>query len=150
MDKIHVKGFVLHSQNSDNEHTHRVYITSWDGRPVYHVHQFGGVTSYDDGHVHEYAGVTEAAPTGVPHVHRYHTATSVNHGHTHVIQGVTGPAIDLPEGGHIHYFEGFTTVNGMRPHTTTTKAPRETSSNEQQKKAGEPFLTGSVLRCKKH
>lgn len=50
-------------------------------------------------------------------VHRFHTVTSLNDCHTHLIEGVTGPAIDLPSGGHIHYFEGYTTVNGMHPHS---------------------------------
>ena len=115
--KIPVKGIIYHTKGSGNEHSHGLYITSWDGRPVSHVHPFSGVTSYDVGHAHEYAGVTEPAPSGVPHVHRYHTVTSFNDGHTHTICGVTGPAIDLPGGGHIHAFEGFTTVNGKTPHT---------------------------------
>lgn len=117
MKKIPVKGFVYDSVNSRGEHSHGLYITSWDGRPVYHVHPFSGETSYEDGHVHQYAGVTEPAPTGVPHVHRYYTVTTMNDGHTHVIQGVTGQAIEAQGGGHFHYFEGFTTVNGIRPHT---------------------------------
>jgi hypothetical protein len=117
LKKIPVQGFVLHSEKSGNDHSHGLYITSWDGRPVYHVHPFSGVTSFNDGHAHQYAGYTEPAPTGIPHVHRYHTVTVVNDGHTHLIQGVTGPAVDLPGGGHIHHFEGFTTINGMRPHS---------------------------------
>ncbi|MEK8126640.1 YmaF family protein [Paenibacillus filicis] len=116
MKKIPVKGFVRHANTTGDQHAHGLYITSWDGRPVYHVHPFSGVTSYDDGHVHQYVGLTEPAPFGVPHVHQYYTVTSVNNDHKHVIQGVTGPAIAMPRGGHIHYFEGFTTVNGMRPH----------------------------------
>ncbi|WP_081756755.1 YmaF family protein [Gorillibacterium massiliense] len=116
MKKVPVQGYLYHAEGSENEHAHGLYITSWDGRPVHHVHPFSGDTSFDDGHCHQYAGVTEPAPTGVPHVHRYCTITTVNHGHTHVIEGVTGPAIDVPDGGHIHCFEGFTTVNGMRPH----------------------------------
>lgn len=114
--KVPVKGYVRHSKQEDGEHSHGLYVTSWDDRPVYHVHPFSGVTSYDEGHVHEYLDLTEPAPNGVPHVHQYHTVTSFNHGHTHVIEGVTGPAIDVPGGGHIHYFEGFTTINGNMPH----------------------------------
>jgi hypothetical protein len=63
--KVPVKGFVLHSKDSGNKHTHELLITSWEGRPVYHVHHFSGVTTYDDGYVHEYMSVTEPAPTGV-------------------------------------------------------------------------------------
>lgn len=116
MKKIPVTGYLLHTSNKEDEHSHKIYITSWDGRPIYHVHEFGGVTSFDDGHVHEYAGVTEPAPTGVPHNHRYYTNTTINNEHTHTIEGVTGPAIEVMGGGHIHYFEGFTTVNGRNPH----------------------------------
>jgi len=115
MERIPIKGYMVHANNAESDHSHGLYITSWDGRPV-HRHPFSGTTSYDDGHVHEYVGITEAAPTGVPHVHRYHTVTARNDGHTHVIDGVTGPAVDLPSGGHIHYFEGYTTVSGLRPH----------------------------------
>ncbi len=84
---------------------------------ILHRHMFSGITSLDYGHVHEYVGLTDPAPTGVPHVHRYHTVTSMNDGHTHIIEGATGPAINLPNGGHVHYLEGFTTINGMHPHT---------------------------------
>jgi len=115
--RIPVKGFVRHSMDKDGKHAHKLYITSWDGRIVYHVHGFGGVTSYDAGHRHEYAAVTEPAPTGVPHVHAYNTVTSFDDGHTHFISGVTGPAIEVPGGGHVHAFEGYTTVNGRTPHT---------------------------------
>ncbi|WP_235775473.1 MULTISPECIES: YmaF family protein [Paenibacillus] len=115
MKPIPVKGYILQNEEKGSDHSHHVYITSWDGRPV-HTHPFCGVTSCADGHKHEYAGVTEPAPTGVPHVHRYCTITTVEQGHKHVIQGVTGPAIPIPGGGHIHHFEGVTTVAGTRPH----------------------------------
>jgi hypothetical protein len=113
---IPVTGFLLCSEESDGTHSHKLYLTSWDGRPV-HVHAFAGTTSFDDGHNHEYAGVTAPAPTGVPHVHEYHTSTSFNDGHTHMIHGTTGGAIPIPGGGHYHYFSGYTSVNGRHPHT---------------------------------
>ncbi|WP_081754773.1 YmaF family protein [Paenibacillus durus] len=113
--KIPVTGFVVDSGDDDDRHSHKLYITSWNGCPV-HVHPFSGETSINDGHCHEYVGCTGPAPTGVPHVHKYHTVTSVNQNHTHLIHGVTGPAIDLPGGGHYHKFEGCTTINGRHPH----------------------------------
>ncbi len=113
---IPVTGFVLHSDDSDGQHSHKLYITSWDGRPV-HVHAFGGVTSFDVGHSHHYSGLTAPAPSGVPHVHEYQAETTFNDGHTHLIRGTTGGAIPIPGGGHIHYFEGHTTVNGRTPHS---------------------------------
>lgn len=112
---IPVSGFMYASDDSDPMHSHRLYITSWDGRPV-HVHGFSGITSFDDGHSHQYAGQTEPAPTGVPHTHRYFTFTSVDDRHRHQIQGVTGPAIPYGNGGHYHEFNGVTTVEGARPH----------------------------------
>ncbi|MFK2825205.1 YmaF family protein [Bacillus sp. B190/17] len=113
--EIPVTGFMFHSDDSDFMHSHRLYITSWDGRPV-HVHEFRGVTSYDAGHSHRYAGTTEPAPRGVQHMHRYFTFTSMDDGHYHRIAGTTGPAIPLPGGGHYHEFNGVTTVDGFNPH----------------------------------
>lgn len=114
--EIPISGFVYHSAGENTEHSHKLYITSWGGRPV-HVHNFRGATSYDDGHFHEYAGTTEPAPSGVQHTHGYFAETAFNDGHTHIIRGVTGPMISVPGGGHIHYFHGVTTVNGRHPHT---------------------------------
>lgn len=116
--EIPVVGFIVEAENTNGngEHTHDMYLISWDGRQL-HVHNFSGVTSVDVGHHHTYAGTTEPAPSGVQHTHAYHTVTSFNDGHTHVIRGTTGPAIPLQGGGHYHYFEGVTTVNGRTPHT---------------------------------
>ncbi|MBW7452996.1 YmaF family protein [Paenibacillus sepulcri] len=115
--KIPVSGFVLNSgDDDDTHHSHKLYITSWNGNPV-HVHSLSGITSINNGHSHQYASWTAPAPTGVPHVHGYNTVTSLNQGHTHHIQGTTGPAIALPGGGHYHLFEGFTTIDGSRPHS---------------------------------
>ena len=113
--EIPISGYVLCTANADGYHSHQLYITSWDGRQV-HVHAFSGETSFDVGHSHHYAGVTAPAPTGVPHVHEYNTETTFNDGHTHFIRGTTGGAVPLPGGGHFHYFQGYTTVNGSRPH----------------------------------
>lgn len=113
--EIPVSGFVYEDDDGLN-HSHKLFITHWNGRRV-HVHSFSGTTSFDDGHKHQYAGMTNPAPTGVDHVHGYYTVTSLDNGHTHVIQGTTGPSIPLPGGGHYHYFEGYTTVNGIHPHS---------------------------------
>ncbi|AJY77219.1 YmaF family protein [Paenibacillus beijingensis] len=114
--EIPVSGFVVHSDGSDPLHSHKLYITSWDGRPV-HEHPFSGMTSFNNGHSHYYAGTTELAESGVQHVHQYYAVTSMNDGHTHIVRGTTGPAVSFPGGGHYHYFEGFTTVNGRFPHS---------------------------------
>lgn len=32
--EIQVTGFVVHSNDSDSGHSHKLFLTSWDGRPV--------------------------------------------------------------------------------------------------------------------
>ncbi|MGG1292848.1 YmaF family protein [Bacillus smithii] len=134
--EIPVTGYIVHSSDSDSDHSHVLYLTIWDGRPLdsdsdhshvlyltiwdgrpLHKHHFSGVTSFNVGHEHRYAGTTEPAPSGVPHTHKYFAITSLNDGHKHEIRGVTGPAIPLPEGGHYHNFHGVTTINGSHPHS---------------------------------
>lgn len=115
MQNVPITGFLYHSDNGDSSHSHNLYITTWDGRPV-HIHQFEGVTSFDDGHNHLYAGNTEPAPSGVKHTHHYFTFTTIDDGHKHFIQGITGLDIPLIGGGHYHEFSGVTTVNGINPH----------------------------------
>ena len=52
--EIPVSGFMYHSDDSDPMHSHQLFITQWDGRPVpAHVHEFRGVTSFDAGHNHD-------------------------------------------------------------------------------------------------
>ncbi|MBS4194656.1 YmaF family protein [Lederbergia citri] len=115
--EIPVTGFIVQfsDSNMDSEHSHTLFLTSWDGRPV-HSHHFSGVTSFDVGHEHRYAGRTEPAPSGVPHRHEYCTFTSFDDGHKHEIRGVTGPEIPLPNGGHYHNFRGVTSISGSHPH----------------------------------
>ncbi|WP_100404309.1 YmaF family protein [Bacillus solitudinis] len=115
MSNVPVTGFLYYSEGDDPFHSHNLYITSWDGQPV-HTHQFKGVTSFDVGHNHYYAGTTEPAPSGVQHTHKYFTFTTVDDRHKHVIHGVTGPAVRLPDGGHYHEFSGETSVDGAIPH----------------------------------
>lgn len=126
--EIPVTGFIVPSEdpNSDFTHSHHLYIVTWDGRPV-HVHHFSGVTSFNVGHDHRYAGTTEPAPSGVPHTHKYFTVTSFDDGHKHEIRGVTGPAVALPGGGHYHSFKGVTTINGSRPHSHSYSGKTSTS-----------------------
>jgi hypothetical protein len=114
MKEIPITG-LLYDSDEGPEHSHILYITSWNGKPV-HTHQFKGVTSFDAGHNHRYAGTTEPAASGVPHNHRYYTVTTIDDRHVHTIRGVTGPAILLPGGGHYHEFSGVTTVDGDPPH----------------------------------
>ncbi|WP_227935429.1 YmaF family protein [Alkalihalobacillus deserti] len=116
MSNVPVTGFMYHSSSDDPLHSHNMYITTWDGKPV-HIHHFRGETSFDVGHNHHYAGKTEPAPSGVQHTHNYFTFTSFDAGHKHVIRGVTGPAIHIPDRGHYHEFSGVTSVDGDISHT---------------------------------
>ncbi len=43
MKEIPVTGFMVHSPDSNNDHSHILYLTTWDGRPL-HKHNFSGVT----------------------------------------------------------------------------------------------------------
>ncbi|RAP75864.1 YmaF family protein [Paenibacillus montanisoli] len=116
--KIPVTGFIIDSGEDDSLHSHKLFITSWDGSSRQtHIHSISGMTTVNDGHDHQYVNWTAPAPTGVPHTHNYRTVTFVSQGHTHTIQGTTGPAIALPNGGHYHVFEGVTTVDGRNPHS---------------------------------
>ena len=113
---IPVYGFVIHEDGDSNgAHRHEMYLMTSDGR-VLHVHEFSGFTSHDVGHHHQYAGTTNPAPNTPNHAHDYETYISFDDGHRHLIRGRTGPAIPLSTGGHIHFFEGITTVNGAIPH----------------------------------
>lgn len=60
-----VFGIVVPSNDSssESEHTHDMYLVSWDGRQL-HVHNFSGVTSLDVGHRHTYVGTTAPAQWG--------------------------------------------------------------------------------------
>ncbi|KIL37410.1 hypothetical protein SD71_01755 [Cohnella kolymensis] len=113
--EIPISGFLYEPEGDDPTHTHKLYITSWNRQPV-HSHDLAGTTSFDVGHDHRYAGRTAPAPSGVPHIHAYAAVTTFNSGHLHYIRGVTGPAIPVPGGGHIHQFDGYTTVSGATPH----------------------------------
>ncbi|SFT09266.1 YmaF family protein [Paenibacillus sp. BC26] len=116
--KIPISGFIFDSGEDDSLHAHKLFITSWDGNPrQVHIHSLSGMTTVNDGHSHQYVNWTAPSPTGVPHVHSYNTVTFVSQGHTHTLQGTTGPAVPLPNGGHYHQFEGFTTVDGRNPHS---------------------------------
>lgn len=70
-----------------------------------HSHSYSGATTYNDGHIHHYGGVTDKALSGVPHNHCMKGITTFNDNHEHSYVTKTGPAIILPRGYHYHYFE---------------------------------------------
>ncbi|MHC1682548.1 MAG: YmaF family protein [Clostridiaceae bacterium] len=70
-----------------------------------HSHSFSGTTTYDQGHIHHYGGVTSIEEGGVPHVHEIEDFTTYNRGHQHPYTTRTGPAIYLPNGLHYHVIQ---------------------------------------------
>ncbi|WP_245920922.1 YmaF family protein [Melghirimyces profundicolus] len=57
----------------------------------HHVHEYRGTTTFDDGHVHHFHGIT-GPPIPLP-----------NGSHYHEIQGTTTTAGDTP---HTHHYKG--------------------------------------------
>lgn len=97
---------------TDGFHKHHYELEFYDaGNHPPHVHHYEGITSYDAGHRHRLAGITDPAPSGVEHVHYYKGTTTFNDGHVHHFAGATGPAIPLSDGRHYHLIEGQTTVD---------------------------------------
>jgi hypothetical protein len=70
-----------------------------------HSHSFCGETSYDDGHIHHYGGITSKSASGVPHIHSMKETTSFIDDHRHDYMTKTGPAILIQGGLHYHYYE---------------------------------------------
>lgn len=70
-----------------------------------HSHSYSGTSTYNQGHIHHYGGVTNKAVSGVPHDHHMEGITTFNKNHEHNYATKTGPAIILPCGCHYHYFE---------------------------------------------
>lgn len=81
-----------------------------------HAHNYYGGTSYDDGHMHLYQGTTTPAPGGPSHTHHISVRTTTEQMHNHLMDVETGLPIPV-QLGHVHYFTGITSVNGIRPHS---------------------------------
>lgn len=86
-----------------------------------HTHEFLGSTDpagpRERRHNHRFAGVTgEAIPTKGSHVHEYCVNTDFTEEHFHMMKGKTGPAIELPDGHHIHYEDTQTSFNAGHKH----------------------------------
>ncbi|MEL7656180.1 MAG: YmaF family protein [Bacillota bacterium] len=80
-----------------------------------HSHYFEGTTSIDDGHQHQYSGVSSSDPDITGHIHFMEGDTTMNDGHSHHYRIQTGPAIYVP-GGHYHYYQGETYIADMHAH----------------------------------
>lgn len=92
-----------------------------DNRCMIHVHTFNTLSDVADNHQHIVMGVTgPARRVGLSHVHRIRVRTSfyveANRGHWHWFDVMTGQAVVLPDGGHVHYFNGETTIDDRHSH----------------------------------
>jgi hypothetical protein len=82
---------------------------------MYHIHNYTGNTSVNDGHSHSYEGETSAAPSGVPHTHIIVGYTDYADGHRHYYSMQTSPNYQVP-GGHIHYISDMTYITEQHYH----------------------------------
>lgn len=82
-----------------------MHMKFFGGIKLEHSHSYCGITTYDEGHIHNYGGITDKAPSGVPHTHSMKGKTTYNFDHDHDYESRTGSAIMLPNGLHYHYFE---------------------------------------------
>ncbi|HHW32263.1 MAG TPA: hypothetical protein GXX20_11440 [Clostridiaceae bacterium] len=82
----------------------------------YHDHNYSGVTSFNDGHVHRYAGTTTFAPDRKGHIHYVEGVTSYEDGHVHTYGVSTSVDFPVPGGGHIHFIRVNTQVTDQHVH----------------------------------
>ncbi|ADU74072.1 MAG TPA: hypothetical protein DEF39_13355 [Hungateiclostridium thermocellum] len=68
-----------------------------------HSHRFMGRTTFNDGHIHEYSGITSVNLNSPGHIHYMAGETTFEDGHIHRYSLQTGPSIPV-SGGHIHYY----------------------------------------------
>jgi hypothetical protein len=80
-----------------------------------HRHRFGGITTFNHGHIHRYCGRTSLAPNYFRHVHYIAGITTFNDGHVHRYAIETGPSIPI-DGGHIHRYRVATSFENGHIH----------------------------------
>ena len=80
-----------------------------------HNHSYRGVTSFNDGHRHRYAGKTTSDPDVPGHIHYMAGYTTFDDGHTHYYAIETGPEVNTRE-GHYHLYRGVTRVADRHVH----------------------------------
>lgn len=90
-----------------------------------HVHTYLTEVDVADDHQHIILGVSgPARERGRSHVHRIHGRTSFIVedgicGHWHTEDVMTGPAIEMPDCSHVHYFDGTTSEDDDHCHSFT-------------------------------
>lgn len=81
-----------------------------------HTHNFNGVTTLNNGHMHSYSGVTGAAPDVPGHVHLMMGVTTVNDGHSHNYNLQTSQSMPAME-GHTHDYQAPTSFADWHDHS---------------------------------
>lgn len=84
-----------------------------------HKHYFQGTTNEILGHHHRYYGESSEAPNLPNHVHEISGCSTKDDGHRHYINVFSGFAIEVP-GGHIHSYQGFTTIDQKHCHSLSS------------------------------
>lgn len=72
-----------------------------------HTHYYMGETSYNDGHIHNYRGITSPSPNYPNHTHLLMGDTTVNDRHLHEYRISTNRQIETRD-GHYHEYSGDT------------------------------------------
>lgn len=68
-----------------------------------HKHSYDGITSFTDGHKHDYSGKSNMKPNSPNHVHCIEGKTEMSNGHIHEYKFETSPPYYI-QGGHFHYY----------------------------------------------
>lgn len=80
-----------------------------------HTHQFRGVTTYVNGHLHLFSGVSSASPDIRGHTHTVAGTTTTDSGHSHSYN-LTTKTPTYVNAGHYHYYEGDTNITNGHDH----------------------------------
>ncbi|WP_371380708.1 YmaF family protein [Sporomusa aerivorans] len=107
-------------QEEDRKHKHH---PGYNDEMMPHVHTYLTEVDVADDHQHVIMGVSgPAREKGRSHCHRIHGRTTFiceegELGHWHTQDVMTGPAIEMPEGFHVHFFEGMTSEEDNHCHS---------------------------------
>lgn len=105
-----------------NDEERKVKMNDQEDRHMMHVHTFLTEADVSCDHQHVILGVTgPSRELGDSHVHRIRTRTSFlaedDTGHWHWCDVMTGPAVEMPDDTHTHYYNGTTSYDDEHSHT---------------------------------
>lgn len=100
-----------------------------------HVHTYIRETDIADGHQHIVMSVSgPSRGLGPAHIHRLRVRTTFVDEHWHWFDVMSGPALEVPDNNHIHYYAGETTVDDRHRHQVegvTGVAPVDYDEDEE-------------------